>query len=198
MDALTHAVEAYLCWTCNTRQTLCYEFEAVRAIFANIEKVYANGNDIEARQAMLDASYKAGFSFTRTGVGNIHAIAHTLGGLYNTPHGLANAVILPRVLDDYGKKVHRKLARLAICAGLVPSDGVQSDMEKARIFIDAVYAMNRRMGIPAEFDFIKDEDIPQMAKWAAAESNPIYPVPVVFNRKRFRSVIQTIRTSAAK
>jgi len=208
MDALTHAVEAYLCWTCNTRQTLRYEFEAVQAIFANLEKVYADGKNLAARQAMLEASYKAGFSFTRTGVGNVHAIAHTLGGLYNTPHGLANAVILPVVLDDYGKKVHKKLARLAEVAGLVPSNvktdaktGAKANValanaEKARVFIDAVYAMNKRMGIPAGFDCIKDDDIPQMTKWAVKESNPIYPVPVVYNRKRYRSVIEKLRIPA--
>jgi alcohol dehydrogenase class IV len=193
MDALTHAVEAYLCWTCNTRQTIRYEFEAVKAIFENLEKVYADGKNIEARQAMLAASYKAGFAFTRTGVGNIHAIAHTMGGLYNTPHGLANAVILPVVLDDYGKKVHKKLARLAETAGLVHQGAIKTNAEKARIFIDAIYAMNKRMGIPAGFDCIKDADIPQMTKWAAKESNPIYPVPVVFNRARYRSVIERLR-----
>ena len=196
MDALTHAVEAYLCWTCNTRETLRYEFEAVKAIFENLEKVYANGNNLQARQAMLIASYKAGFSFTRTGVGNIHAIAHTLGGLYNTPHGLANAVILPIVLDDYGKKVHKKLARLAETAGLVSPDKTKTNMEKARLFIDAIYAMNKRMGIPAGFDFIKDQDILQMAKWAGKESNPVYPVPLVFSRAHFRSVIESIRMPA--
>ena len=197
MDALTHAVEAYLCWTCNTSQTLRYEFEAVKAIFENLEKVYADGKNIQARQAMLLASYKGGFSFTRTGVGNVHAIAHTLGGLYNTPHGLANAVILPLVLDDYGKKVHKKLARLAETAGLIPSGAIKTDAEKARIFIDAIYAMNKRMGIPAGFDFIKDADIPKMIQWAFKESNPIYPVPVVYNKKHYRAVIETIRKAAA-
>ena len=196
MDALTHAVEAYLCWTCNTRQTLRYEFEAVKAIFENLEKVYADGKNIEARQAMLAASYKAGFSFTRTGVGNIHAIAHTMGGLYNTPHGLANAVILPVVLDDYGKKVHKKLARLAETAGLIHQGAIKTNADKARIFIDAIYAMNKRMGIPAGFDCIKDDDIPQMTRWAAKESNPIYPVPVVYNRARYRSVIERLRIPA--
>ena len=193
MDALTHAVEAYLCWTCNTKQTLRYEFEAVKAVFENLEKAYADGKNITARQNMLAASYKGGYSFTRTGVGNVHAIAHTLGGLYNTPHGLANAVILPIVLDDYGKKAHKKLARLAETAGLVQAGDTKTNAEKARIFIDAVYAMNKRMAIPAGFDFIKDADIPQMTKWASKESNPIYPVPVVFNRKHFRSVIEIIR-----
>jgi alcohol dehydrogenase class IV len=193
MDALTHAVEAYLCWTYNTRESIRFALDAVKIIFANLEKVYTDGNNIEARQAMLLASYKAGFAFTRAGVGNIHAVAHTLGGLYNTPHGLANAVILPKVLEDYGEKVHKKLARLAVAAGLVSDTDTKTTAEKAHIFIDAIYAMNERMGIPKGFDCIKNEDIPQMIKWAGKESNPIYPVPIIFNKERFRRVIESVR-----
>ena len=193
MDALTHAVEAFLCWTYNTRESIQYALDAVKIIFANLETVYADGKNIAGRQAMLLASYKAGFAFTRAGVGNIHAIAHTLGGLYNTPHGLANAVILPRVLDDYGEKVHKKLARLAEAAGLVTVTDTKTTAEKARIFIDAIYAINERMGIPKGFDCIKSEDIPQMVKWAGKESNPIYPVPVIYSKERFRRVIESLR-----
>jgi alcohol dehydrogenase class IV len=202
MDALTHAVEAYLCWTYNTKESIRFALEAVRAIFENLERVYRNGRDLEARQAMLLASYKAGFAFTRAGVGNVHAIAHTLGGLYNTPHGLANAVILPVVLEEYGTRVHRKLARLAEAAGITGSgvhDGAVAngnaitDDDKARAFIAAIYAMNGRMGTPRGFDCIRDEDIPLMTKRADRESNPFYPVPVLFDRDRFRQVIEKIR-----
>jgi alcohol dehydrogenase class IV/Pyruvate/2-oxoacid:ferredoxin oxidoreductase delta subunit len=194
MDALTHAVEAYLCWTYSTRESTRFALDAVKLIFANIEKVYADDGNIEARQAMLLASYKAGFAFTRAGVGNIHGIAHTLGGLYNTPHGLANAVILPRVLEDYGKAAHTKLARLAEIAGLLSAgDGAKTTAEKARIFIDAVYAMNRRMGIPRGFDCIKEADIPRMIQWAYKECNPLYPVPVIYSKARFRRIIESLR-----
>jgi len=194
MDALTHAIEAYLCWTYNTRESIQFALDAVKIIFENLEKVYTNGNNIEARQAMLLASYKAGFAFTRAGVGNIHAIAHTLGGLYNTPHGLANAVILPKVLEDYGKNVHKKLAKLAEAAGLVSSQDKKTSAEKAKMFINAIYAMNERMGIPKGFDCIKPEDIPQMIKWAGRESNPLYPVPVIFNKARYRKNIENLMT----
>jgi alcohol dehydrogenase class IV len=194
MDALTHAVESYLCWTYNTKESISFALDAVKLIFANLEKVYINGSNIEARQAMLRASYKAGFAFTRSSVGNVHAIAHTLGGIYNAPHGLANAVILPVVLEDYGKKVHTKLARLAEVAGLV--SGEKTKTEKARIFIDAIFAMNKRMGIPKSLDFIKSKDIPLMIKWAGKECNPLYPVPVIFNKKHFRRVIESLLTSS--
>jgi alcohol dehydrogenase class IV len=190
MDALTHAVEAYLCWTYNTRESIQFALDATKSIFENLEKVYKDGNNVEARLAMLVASYKAGFAFTRAGVGNVHAIAHTLGGLYNTAHGLANAVILPVVLEDYGKAVYKKLAKLAEVAGVATSG---TNEEKAKAFINAIYAMNKRMGIPAGFDFIKDDGIPKMIEWAKKEANPLYPVPVIFGAARFSKVIESLR-----
>lgn len=190
MDALTHAVEAYLCWTYNTKESLRFAEEAVEMIFKNLPKVYNDGTNIKARSEMLVASFKAGFAFTRAGVGNIHAIAHTLGGLYNTPHGLANAVILPIVLEDYGEKVYEKLARLARFAGVATN---LSDEADAKAFIAAIRKLNSDMKIPTGFDFIKDEDIPKMVEWADQEANPVYPVPVLFDKTRFAAVIETIR-----
>ncbi|MCL2671694.1 MAG: iron-containing alcohol dehydrogenase [Clostridiales bacterium] len=192
MDALTHAVEAYLCWTYNTRESIRFAEEAVEMIFKYLPRAYANGGDLDARAQMLLASYKAGFAFTRAGVGNVHAIAHTLGGLYNTPHGLANAVILPIVLEDYGAKVYKKLAKLARIAGVATNE---SDEANAKAFIAAVRQFNADMNIPTGFDFILDADIPQMVAWAAKEANPIYPVPVVYNAPRYTAVIQRVRGS---
>jgi alcohol dehydrogenase class IV len=191
MDALTHAVEAYLCWTYNTAESKRFALEAVAGIFANLERAYTDGDDLEARAAMLDASYKAGFAFTRAGVGNVHAIAHTLGGLYDTPHGLANAVILPIVLRDYGAAVHPKLAELARAAGV--SEAQADDAVNAERFIAAIEALNARMGIPKGFAHIEQDDIDQMTRWADKEANPLYPVPVVYDRARFAAVIDKIR-----
>ena len=193
MDALTHAVEAYLCWTYNTAESIRLAEEAVCDIFRYLERAYKDGNDMEARTQMLIAAYKAGFAFTRAGVGNVHAIAHTLGGLYDTPHGLANAVILPIVLEDYGTAVVKKLAHLAELTG-VKIDG--TDAEKATAFICEIRAMNRRMGIPTGFDHILEKDIPQMVEWALAEANPVYPVPVVYNKERCEKVIRRIIAEA--
>lgn len=193
MDALTHAVEAYLCWTYNTRESIRLAEEAVCGIFRYLERAYKDGEDMEARTEMLIAAYKAGFAFTRAGVGNVHAIAHTLGGLYNTPHGLANAVILPIVLEDYGPAVEGKLAHLAEITGLMTAG---SDKEKAAAFIREIRAMNRRMNIPTGFDFIQEKDIPQMVKWALAEANPVYPVPVIYDEQRCEKVIRRIIAEA--
>ncbi len=193
MDALTHAVEAYVCWTYNTKESLQCAEEATVAIFKYLERAYQNGDDMEARTEMLIASFKAGFAFTRAGVGNVHAIAHTLGGLYNTPHGLANAVILPIVLEDYGEAVYPRLSRLAELTGVCTS-GTQQ--QKAEAFIKEIRAMNQRMDIPTGFDHIQEKDIPQMITWALKEANPFYPVPVIYDRARCEKVIRRIINEA--
>ena len=188
MDALTHAVEAYLGRFYPTRETNRLAEQAVVTIFQTLEHACAHGDDVAARQALLTASCQAGFAFTRAGVGNVHAIAHTLRGLYGVGHGLANAVLLPVVLRDYGPAAHRKLARLAELVGLPGG----TDGEKAAAFIDAILAMNARLGIPTGFSCIREEDLPQMAAWAAKEANPTYPVPVIYDRERFIRVIRQV------
>ncbi len=194
MDALTHAVEAYLCWTYNTKESIRFAEQATVTIFRWLERAYRDGGDVAARSHMMTAAFEAGFAFTRAGVGNVHAIAHTLGGLYGTPHGLANAVILPIVLEDYGQKVYGKLARLCELTGLKTGG---TDEEKAKAFIAEIYAMNARMQIPRTLPVIREEDVPQMIAWALSEANPVYPVPVLFDRARMRRVIDRIRREEA-
>ena len=191
MDALTHAVEAYLSRFYNTGMTRALAESAVVTIFAHLERAYRDGASLEDRAAMLQASFDAGAAFTRASVGNVHAIAHTLGGLYGTAHGLANAVLLPIVLEDYGAAAYPRLARLARLTGL-PGE---SDEALAKAFIAEIRAMNTRMGIPDHFDFIREEDIPQMAAWASHEATPVYPVPVIYDRARFARVIERARRS---
>ena len=186
MDALTHAVEAYLSRFYNTKQTRLLAEHAVVAIFTHLERAYRDGTSLPDRAAMLQASFDAGAAFTRASVGNVHAIAHTLGGLYGVPHGLANAVLLPLVLEDYGKAAYPRLARLAALVGLKG----ESEESLAKAFITEIRAMNARMGIPDHFNCIRKEDIPLMATWAAQEANPVYPVPVIYDEARFARVIE--------
>ena len=186
MDALTHAVEAYLSRFYNTKQTRLLAENAVVTIFTHLERAYRDGTSLPDRAAMLQASFDAGAAFTRASVGNVHAIAHTLGGLYGVPHGLANAVLLPLVLEDYGKAACPRLARLAALVGLKG----ESEESLAKAFIAEIRAMNARMGIPDRFDCIRKEDIPLMATWAAQEANPVYPVPVIYDKARFARVIE--------
>ena len=186
MDALTHAVEAYI-GKSNVKSTEHYAELATRLIYANIEEVYNNGKNIEARNAMLKASYYAGMAFTRAYVGYVHAIAHNLGGFYGVPHGLANAIILPYVLEYYGETAHARLAKLAVISG-VKTDG--TDAEKAEAFIESIKQLNRNMNIPDKFDMIKEEDIPTIVKRALKEGNPLYPVPKIMDEADCEAVIR--------
>lgn len=180
MDALTHAVEAYI-GRSTTRQTRQEALEATRLVFANVERAYRNGKDYEARSNMLTAAYRAGIAFSRSYVGYVHAVAHSLGGQYNIPHGLANAVLLPYVLERYGSCIHRKLHDLAVAAGV--ADAQESDAGAAAKFIRAIRLLNARMGIPETLEGIRPEDIPVMAAHAEKEANPLYPVPRLMTRE---------------
>ena len=180
MDALTHAVEAYI-GRSTTKQTRALALETVKLVFENLETSYRDGEDLIARANMLRAAYVAGIAFSKSYVGYIHAVAHTLGGQYNIPHGLANSVLMPYVLESYGACIHPKLHRLAVVAGVAtPQD---SDADAAAKFIQAIRDMNGRMGIPTKLAGIREEDIPQMAKHAHREANPLYPVPVLMDNK---------------
>ena len=178
MDALTHAVEAYIgrSTTYHTRRDALH---AVQLIFENIDTVYADGRNVNARRDMLHASFYAGCAFTKSYVGYVHAVAHSLGGEYNVPHGLANAIILPMILESYGKCIHKKLHKLAIAAGI--ADKKMSDAEAAERFISAVKDMKHRFDISDTIPEIKQEDIPRLARYADKEANPLYPVPVLMN-----------------
>ncbi len=178
MDALTHAVEAYIgrSTTYGTRKNALM---AVRLIFENIDKVYEDGSDIDARRNMLHASFYAGCAFTKSYVGYVHAVAHSLGGEYNVPHGLANAVLLPFVLEAYGPCIHKKLYRLSVAAGVSKED-TPYDVAAGE-FIQAIKDMKKRFDIGDTVKEIREEDIPKLAHYADKEGNPLYPVPVLMD-----------------
>lgn len=190
MDALTHAVEAYIGHS-TTRKTRRAAIEASKLILDNIEKAYNNGDDLLARANMSRAAYLAGIAFTVSYVGNIHALAHALGGQYHTPHGLANSVILPVVLEAYGEAARHKLAKLARKTGISHSS---SDAIAATKFIEEIKRLNKAMNIPSTIDGIREEDIPTMARNAYNEANPLYPVPVMWNRSEMESMYYRIMT----
>lgn len=190
MDALTHAVESYIGKFYNSSDTRQKAVLAVDIIFKNIEKVFKNGKDLEARQQMLLAAYYGGFTFTRGGVGNVHCIGHNLGGMYGVPHGLAMPVIMPYVLEWYGEAAHKRLAELADVAGV--SKPGMSVPQKAKAFIEAVKDLNKRLNIPNKFDCIKEKDIPIIAKRALMECNPTYPVPKIMSQEDCMSVIRSM------
>ena len=180
MDALTHAVEAYIGGS-TTAKTRKLAKEAVKLIFENIETAYKDGKNYEARDKMLHASNRAGLAFSISYVGYVHAVAHSLGGQYGIPHGLANAVLLPIVLEDYGECVYKKLSELAFVAGIGEEGG--SEEQNAKRFIAAIREKNNNMRIPEKLKGIRKEDIPVMAGHADREGNPLYPVPKLMDAK---------------
>lgn len=187
MDALTHAVEAYI-GSFGTKYTDEKAEKAVKLIFESLLTAYENGNDIGAREKMSWASYYAGCAFTRAFVGYVHAIAHAFGGFYNTPHGLANAVVLPYVLEFYGESIYKKLAKLSVAANL--GDESESEDELAKRFIATVKEMNRRMGIPRTLKDLRREDIPFLSSHAMKEANPFYPVPKIMDEKECAGLLE--------
>ena len=181
MDALTHAIEAYI-GNSTTRDTRADALTACELIEKHLETAFQNGDNMEARACMLDAAFFAGRAFSRSYVGYCHAVAHSLGGQYHIPHGLANAVLLPYVLERYGKTIGRKA--LDICRVM----GIDACEETAAAMLaEHIRRMNARMGIPHKLTGIRAEDIPRLARLAEKEANPLYPVPRLMSAKELEA-----------
>lgn len=190
MDALTHAVEAFI-GNSTTKKTRKEAIWAVDIIFKFLPIAYSEPQNIEARTKMLEAAYHAGVAFTKSYVGYVHAVAHSLGGKYNIPHGLANAILLPVVLKKYGRKVFKKLWILGVKAGLF--DKTISKEEGAKLFIEKIEDLNKSMNIGKVIGEIKEEDIPALAVTAEHEANPLYPVPVLFTAKQLEEIYREVK-----
>lgn len=191
MDALTHAVEAYI-GRSTTKETREKALLAVKTIYQNIETAYHDGHNHAAREQMLNAAYLAGFAFSRSYVGYVHAVAHSLGGQYNIPHGLANAVLLPEVLESYGSCIHKKLHILGCAAGVcTKQDSIKASAGK---FIASIRTLNKNMGIPDFLSGIQESDIETMSVHAAKEANPLYPVPKLMTRRELEAFYRLMLT----
>jgi alcohol dehydrogenase class IV len=190
MDALTHAVEAYI-GKANTSKTRKYALSATKLIFENINKAASDGDNISYRSNMQVAAYQAGVAFTRAYVGTVHALAHGLGAFYNVPHGYANAVILPIVLRKYGRSVTKSLSQLA---DAVSCPVMEKEKDKADWFINQIENMNKFLGITNRFkEIIKENDIPKLANHAYKEAIPLYPTPTLFTKKELEELYYEIR-----
>lgn len=216
MDALCHAVEAYTNDRYNTEfeRNLCRK--AVKLIYDNLYVAYMDGENLEARQNMQQAAFYAGRAFTRGSVGYVHAIGHTLSGLYDVPHGMAMAMLLPHVMRAYGSAVDEKLAELYDVCGIqsagawdntqqseknVDKAGNTVDMllkkndinhMKAEAFLQWIDKMKEKMEIPDYPDMIQKKDISQIAEWAEKEGNPLYPTPVVWTKSEIRQFVDQL------
>ena len=193
MDALTHAIEAYIGhW--GTAFTDRMALSAVSMIYDNLPVVHVNGQDLAAREKMALAANYAGQAFTRANVGYVHAIAHQLGGLYHTPHGLANAIMLPHVLRFLSPAIQAKLAVLALRAKVGQKGEAEAML--AQKFLDSIDTMNTRLGIPATLMALREEDIPALARAACREADLNYPVPLYMSQEVCETVIRQVLPSS--
>jgi len=189
MDALTHAIEAFIGhW--GTPFTDRMALSAVSMIFEALPVVHVNGSDLAAREKMALAANYAGQAFTRANVGYVHAIAHQLGGLYHTPHGLANAILLPHVLRFLGPAIEDKLAVLAQRARLGKPGEPPAVL--AQKFLAAVQTMNTRLGIADTLDALREADIPALARAACREADANYPVPLYMTPEQCEQVLRCV------
>lgn len=186
MDALTHAIESFISVNA-TPDTDAYGLAATRLIMENLETAVKDGKNFEARQNMSMASYYAGLAFTKASVGYVHAIAHNFGAYYSTPHGLANSIVLPHILDYSKEAITHRLAQLAEVSGL--RDGNETSAQLADKFIAKIRSMLKDFNIPEQLDSLKTDDIPNIAKSALEEAHNNYPVPKYMNQKMCETLL---------
>ena len=189
IDALTHAIEAFV-GNWKTPYSDGMALAAVGLIFGNLRTAYKDGKNLGAREKMSLASTYAGLAFTRANVGYVHAIAHQFGGKYHTPHGLANAIMLPKVLKYSAPAITERLAQLAVRARA----GQAGDDEEAlaQKFLRAVDTLNRDLDIPTTLAALKEEDIPALAKAACHEAHTGYPVPRYMTQDQCEALIREV------
>lgn len=188
MDALTHAIETYISlWGTDTSND--FSRAAVSMIFEYLPRAYDDGNDADAREQMALAAYYAGMAINSASVGNVHAIAHQLGRHYGTPHGLANALVMPAVLRFSAAAATVPLAELGRLVGVAAKS--DADRAAADKFIDAVAALNSRLGVPETLADLREADIATIAADAVKEGAG-YPVPVLMNRADCQAMLREL------
>lgn len=186
MDALTHALEAYV-GTYATEETDRYAIASIGLIYENLEKILENPADLEAREALLVASFLGGMAFTRTYVGYVHAFAHNLGGRFGIPHGLANAVLLPHVMEKYLPVCAKRFGVLSDRFGLC--DGKKTEIEKGRAFVDSIFRLNDTMSIPKRLEKFPQNAVDDMVQAAFGECHGTYPVPCYFTKAEAKNIL---------
>lgn len=189
MDALTHAVESFVSRFADEK-TRPLSRTATQMIFRHLPVACNTGEDLSARQSMALAATYAGMAFSRASVGYVHAIAHNLGGLYHTPHGLANAIVLPHILDFYAQAAAPQLAELAHSIGAASAG--TSEAEAVAAFIGSVRALAREVGIPERLDTLREADIPELARRAMAEAQGFYPVPRFMSQAQCEAILRKL------
>jgi alcohol dehydrogenase class IV len=188
MDALTHGIEAYIgVWERGSRTEDARI--AIRLIFDNLATACRDGGNRDARSAMAMAAYYAGLAINQVNVGNVHAIAHQLGGKYGIPHGLANSLVLPHVLEFCREEARPQLSQLALLVG-AGNEGEDENLLSQK-FIQAIRDLRTEVGIPDQMAEIKREDFEDIARLAIAEG-ALYPVPKLLDTGSVHMILNKI------
>ncbi len=188
MDALTHAIECYI-GKANTSKTKKESLEAIKKIWNNLEKAVKEPANLEARNKMQEASFLAGSAFTRGFVGYVHALAHPLSGFYNTPHGLANAILLPKVLKRYQNSINKDMYILYKELGYKEP---LNKVEAKNFIIKEIEELNKKIGILDKITEIQKEDVLEMVKRCMSEAHPMYPVPRFLSQEELIDIYNEI------
>jgi alcohol dehydrogenase len=191
MDALTHAIESYI-GTWETPDTNFYGLAASRLVFENLARACSHPEDLEAREAMALASYYGGLAITNALVGYVHAVSHNLGAMYGVPHGLGNAIVLPRVLELMREAASGRLAEIAVYCGF--GEASEGEAALCQKLIERVTSLNAQIGIPECIDVIKAQDIEKLADAALAEGSS-YPTPRFLERAECIKLVQDLRAA---
>ena len=188
MDALTHALEAYVS-TYATPETDRYAEMAAKMIYEALPVVREEPKNVEMREQLLVASFLAGMAFTRTYVGYVHAFAHSIGGRYGVAHGLANAVLLPHIMEYYLPVSTPRLARMAQICGI---SGDSDESTRARAFVESIAAMNQTGDVPERLAEFPRAEIDAVIKEAFQECHGTYPVPRYYTRPAARALLEQV------
>ncbi|PNK60669.1 iron-containing alcohol dehydrogenase [Psychrobacter sp. FDAARGOS_221] len=196
IDVLTHALEAWMSATANS-ETDYYAASATRAVMQYLPVAYQNGSDLKAREQMGIAAHYGGIAFNKAGLGYVHGIAHQLGAFYGIPHGRANAIVLPYILDANRDVSKERLAALARKTGVVNPDQPQADDDDAADYLIAqVKRLIEEVNIDRTVDGINPADFKKIAKGAAKEVRDTYTVPQYFTTAQIVAILNKIKAAS--
>ena len=190
MDALTHAIEAYTSlnnWDDTDRDAAT----AIKLLFQYLPIAFADGNDVQAREMVALASFLAGYAFTKSSLGYVHAISHQISAHYNTPHGLANAVILPRVMRFNREACAGRFAQLEMMLQGV-SAPQSSIADYAEAFIARVDHLASQVEIPLNLKDIQASDYDAITKAALKEAKSSYAVPKLMKKRHVTAILDAV------
>lgn len=197
IDVLTHALEAWMSVNAGA-ETDYYAATAAKTVMQYLPIAYSHGDNLKAREEMGIAAHYGGIAFNKAGLGYVHAIAHQLGAHYGIPHGRANAIVLPYVLEVNRHACEARLAVLAKKIGLIPSGQVgASDSELADYLIAQVRALIQSVGIDPTVTGMQESDFDSIAKAAAKEVSDTYAVPTYMHASEIKAILRQIKTASA-